>query len=181
MSLRFLRFYKTPLLLSITAAVVITALNVERNPIAILMIFAGSLLGTFVLDIDYILQAFFIEPVAPNSGLIKDYIRQKDLYGFAEFVQTHKDEIKNKTLHSALFQIILGAATIFVLSSSSGVFLKALILSAFLNSIYRFVEDYLHNEASDWFWSLKINTTPQNIYIFLLALVGTLFYCFYIF
>jgi hypothetical protein len=181
MPLRFLRFYKTALLLSLTAAIVIIALNVVRDPIVIALIVIGSLLGTFIMDLDYVLHAYFIEPTDTNSGLIKDYLYHRDLNGLAEFIRSHKDEIRNKTLHSALFQIILGLATIFVLNSSSGVLLKTLILSAFLNSIYRFIEEYLRNEAGDWFWSLKINTSPQNIYVFILVLAATLLYSFYIF
>jgi len=181
MPFRFLRFYTIPLLLSITASVVVVALNVVREPTEILLIFAGSLVGTLILEIDYILHAYFIEPEAPQSGLIKDYIYHRDFYGFAGYVQSHKDEITHKTLNSALFQVILALTTIFVLSSSASTFIKIMILSTFLNSIYRLMEAYLRDEAADWFWSLRINTNPQSIYLYFLTLVATLFYCFYIF
>ena len=40
--------YRIALLLSVTLAIVLTALRVEKNVLNIILIFTGSLLGTFV-------------------------------------------------------------------------------------------------------------------------------------
>lgn len=177
----FIRIYKVPLLLTFTLFVALLAVSVEREVLNIVLIFLGALLGTFFLDFDYIAHAYFVEPEKPNSGLVKDYIKHKDYFGLLNFIHTHKFEFEERTLNSALFQIILGASAVFVMSSSISIFLKVFILSAFVNSIYRFLEEYVQGQVTKWFWSLKIDTKPMNIYIYLLALLVGVFYQIYIF
>lgn len=181
MPTRTVKPYRVPLLLSLTLGITIVALNVEKEVINLGYIFLGVILGTFTLDLDYIIHAFFIEPEKQQSLVLKDYIQHRDFAGLLNYIVQHEKEFEEKTLNSALFQIVLGAATIFVITSTIGLFLKAFILSSFLNSIYRFFKAYLRNETEEWFWSIKVETSPTNIYIFLLILLATFGYSLYIF
>jgi hypothetical protein len=173
--------YRTALLLSITLAIVLIALTVERNVINIILIAAGAIVGTFILDLDYVIHAYFVEPETTFSKMIVDYTKHKDIRGLLAFISVHKNDIEDKTLNSALFQIVLGAASLFVLASDVSLLIKTMVISAFLNSIYRFVGEYMHGRAPQWFWSLKINDTKGNMYGYILILLFTLFYCLYLF
>ncbi len=177
---RFLDIYKTPLLVSLTLFIAVIALNTERSTINIVYILLGSLLGTFLMDLDYLMHVTFVEPEHKNTDLIMDYLRHFDLIGYFVFVHSHKDEFEKKTFHSALFQVILGLATIFVMASTTPLIIKILVLAAFVNSIYKFLEVFFKDKAKDWFWSFKIDTKPQNMYMFLLLLVAELIVSFII-
>lgn len=178
---RFIEIYKIPFLISITLFIVLLALTVERNVLNIMYIFIGAFLGTFLLDLDYLIHVYFVEPQHKNSGIIKDYIKHFDLIGYCVFVTTHKDEFMKKTFNSALFQTVLGLAAILIMASTTPLVVKILILSAFVNSIYRFMEAFFSERVSDWFWSFKIAITPRNMYTFLLILLAELVVAFIVF
>ena len=181
MPTRTVKPYRVPLLLSLTLGVAIVAVNVEREIVNIMAVFAGSIIGTFTLDLDYIVHAFFIEPEKQESLVLRDYVQHKDIKGLLNYISYHESEFEEKTLNSALFQVVLGAATIFVITSTIGLIIKAFVLSTFLNSIYRFLKAFMHDKTDDWFWSLKIDTTPLNVYLFLLVLLATFAYTLYLF
>ena len=168
--------YRIPLLLSITLTIVLIALRVERDVINLIEIVFGALVGTFVLDLDYIVHAYFIDPSSQFSNMIVSYTKHKDLGGLLTYISIHKYDIEDKTLNSALFQVVLGGAALFVISSNAGLFIKAIVISAFLNSIYRFIEAHMEGRAAQWFWSLKIGHNKISTYIYSLALFATLIY-----
>lgn len=176
-----IKLYSTSLILSITLSIVLIALGVERQILTIIWIILGSLLGTFTLDLDYIIQALFIEPDHQYAGTIKEYLKHRDILGVLNFISYHKHEFHQRALNSALFQLVLGALTIFVVTSVTNPFLKGFVLSTFLNSIYRFVEEFLEDKSDNWFWSINIETKPLNIYIYLVAMLIALIYSIYLF
>jgi hypothetical protein len=177
----FLRLYKVPLLLALTLFLALIAIKVEKNMLNIALMLLGSLFGTFLLDLDYVIHAYFVEPEKSSSNLIKDYVKHKDYLGLLVFGQTHKSDFEDLTLNSSLFQLVLGGAAIFVMTSDITIFLKVLVASAFLNSIYRFLEEYMKGNVQKWFWSFKIETKPMNIYLYVLVLLAGIIYDIYIF
>lgn len=176
-----IKLYGVSLILSVTLSIVLIALGVERQILTITGILFGSLLGTFVLDLDYIIQILFIEPDHQYAGVIKEYLKHKDILGTINFIAHHRHEFHQRALNSALFQIVFGALTLFVVTSVTNPFLKTLILSTFLNSIYRFVEEFLEDRPNNWFWSINMDTKPLNIYIYLIFLLIALVYSIYLF
>ena len=108
--------YKIPLLLSITLAVTLIALRVERNSLTIAFIILGSLLGTVILDLDYIIYAYFLEPNHDFSKTLKTFIHHKDYSNTLAFIHFHKNDLQDKILNSALFQGVLAGAAIFVMA-----------------------------------------------------------------
>lgn len=168
--------YRLPLFLSVTFIIAMIALRVERNVLNIFQIVLGGITGTFLLDLDYLLHAYFIDPTSQMSKNMASYIKHRDFGGFLRFSQEHKHDILDKTLNSALFQVVLAGAAIFVVWSSTNLFMKALMLSTLLNSLYRFCEAVLEGKTAVWFWSLKINQSKLSIYsygigLFILFLV----------
>jgi hypothetical protein len=141
----------------------------------------GCIAGAFVLDLDYVIHAFFIDPKAPFSISVTDYVRYKDIRGLLAFIYVHKNDVEDKTLNSALFQIVLGGLSLFVVSSTFNPFIKSLVISTFTNSIYRFWSEYSSNRIEQWFWSLKVKTNKSNMIIYTLILLGMLFYSLFLF
>jgi hypothetical protein len=171
---KVLDVYKIPFLTSITVCVVLIALKASQPPLFFTYIVLGSLLGTFILDLDYIIYAYFIEPTKEFSTTFRAYVKHKDFLNAFSYVHMHREDVKDKTLNSAIFQVVLAAACIFVMASTATVFIKALVISAFVNSIYRLWENYTDNKINDWFWGLKIVPNRNNIAAYTAVLIVVL-------
>jgi hypothetical protein len=169
--------YKTPLLLSLVLFVVLLAFRAEAKPLNIAFILLGAVVGTFFLDLDYLIYTYFLEPKADFSLTLAGFVKHKDFSNALTFVSNHRDDLKDKTLNSVLFQVVLGGLLIFVASSNTSLFVKALIFSAFLNSIYRMYEYYVQGKAHEWFWALKEKPSKNGVMVYGAALFVVLVYC----
>lgn len=173
--------YKIQILASITIGLAMIALKLEREPISFTFITLGALVGTFILDIDYLIYAFFIEPKKDFSTTVRAYIKHKDFSNTLSYIHLHRHEVKEKTLIGAIFQIVLAATSIFVVTSPANLFIKALVLSVFVNSMYRMWEYYFEGKISEWFWGLKVDMNKNKLFIYTGILVAILGYSLSIF
>lgn len=162
----FLQFYRIPLILSISLGVVILSTNFKGSNFDIFLIFLGTFLGIFMLDLDYFLQAYILEPDDNFSKLLRDYIKSKDFGGALDYIIYHADEVDSKTLNSAVFQFAMMFFCIFIAVSNLSVFFKALVLATQLNTIFRFFYFYFQGHGKDWFWILKKEPAPIAIFSF---------------
>lgn len=176
--LYFIKTYKTQLLISITIAIAIIALGVVRSNIVILMIVLASLLGTFILDFDYFIHTYFMEPHTNFSKNVNAFIKHKDITNLLRYIEFNKNDISEKTLNSALFQIVLAIFSIFAVSSNVSFFIKALVLSTLSNSIYRAIEAHYTNQTKEWFWAFKKSPNTKNFFAYIIGLILVLIYCF---
>lgn len=176
-----MELYKFPLLLAVFVSLAILALTVQRNPIQISLVILGALIGSFFLDLDYILHAYFLEPTSDFSKSVQGYMHHRDIKGLASYIYYHKNDLKEKTLNSAIFQLVLGGASILVVSSTASNFAKALVISAYVNSIYRLAEEYFERKNSaEWFWAFKNEPDKRGLIIYSSILVGVLVLSFYL-
>lgn len=172
---KIIDLYKFPLLLAVFVTVAILALTVQSNPIQIALVILGALCGAFFLDLDYILHAYFLEPESEFGKSVQGYICHRDYKGLANYIFYHKNDLKEKTLNSAIFQLVLGGASILVVSSTAGNFAKALVISAFVNSMYRLAEQHFeYKNTDDWFWALKNKPDKKGLVIYSTTLIGVL-------
>jgi len=168
--------YKIQMLVSLALTIVIIATNVIKTPQAIFLTALGAVLGTFLLELDYFVYAFFLEPEKSFSITLKGFVEHKDYTGAINHIYYNKEEVKDKTLNSVLFQIALAGTALFVASSTSGLLIKTLILSTFANSIYKMVDYYFEGKTNQWFWALKKVPNENGILVYGLVLVLVLVY-----
>ena len=169
--------YKIPLLISLTLAVILTALPVLKEPITIGIVFFSSIVGTFILDLDYIIHAYFIEPEKDFSKTLRAYIKHKDTINAVKHVSLHKSDVEDKTLNSALFQVVFALFSIFVMFSDIYYPLKALVLSILANSIYRLSELYFTKQAKNWFWAFKSTPDNKGVVVYMVIITSIFIYC----
>jgi hypothetical protein len=174
---KILTYYKIPLLISVVVGVVIAALGVARNAMDIAEILSGLIIGTFLLDIEYILYPYLFEPNADFSKSIFAYIKHKDFSSLIGFINEHKNDIKDKSLNSALFQVIIAPLSIFIVYSNASYFIKTLVLSMFANSIYTLMEAYFEGKTKEWFWALKGTPKKEGVILFIGAMMVVLLFC----
>jgi len=178
---KILSYYKLPLLISATLTITLLALGVIRRPWPITEIVIGCFLGTFILDLEYVMYAYVLEPNTEFSKSVLGYIKHKDFGGLIGFVNTHKSEVMDRALNSALFQAILVPVAIFAVYASQSLLIKALILSTFASSIYKLIEGLFEDNYGEWFWAMKIKPTKTGAIGFTIFLVLVLIYCLYVF
>ena len=178
---RFLIENKLSLLIALTVTIILLALTVARDPLVIGLIFLGSLLGSIILQLDYVIYAYFLEPEKEYSKSVRGYIKDKDYSGATDYIYFHKNDINDKTLNSALFQIVLGLAMLFVVTSDVSMFIKSLVVSAFVNSIYIMMEEFYANRSDQWFWAFKNKPSKNLFYAYTGGLLLFLAYCLSIF
>ncbi len=179
--LSILRNYKLNLLVSVTLAIVITALKVYRDPISIAATVLGSLLGAFILELEYFINAFWIDPESEFSSNFKSLINQGNYEGLISYINMHKSGLQRRTLHSILFQVTLLLLLLSLPSSIISIFGFTLILSTFIQTFYQMYEDHVERRGvNDWFWVLK--QKPGALYkaLYLFAMGLSLVYIFYV-
>ena len=165
---KIVEIYKIQFLVAVTLFAALMAIMVPRDPLNIAMIVLGCILGTFVSDLDYIIYAFFTDPTEDFSVTLKGYLRHKDYINALSYVFYHKDDVKEKTLHSVLFQVILAGLTFFMIFSPLNLFTRILILATFANSLYRIGEAFFAEKANDWFWPLKEAPSQKGVKIYII-------------
>ncbi|MFA5776015.1 MAG: hypothetical protein WC988_00400 [Patescibacteria group bacterium] len=176
-----LELYKFSLLLAVFVSIAILAFTVQKDPFQIAMVLLGTLGGAFFLDLDYILHAYFLEPTSEFGKSVQGFIHYKDFKGLANYIYYHKNDLKEKTLNSAIFQLVLGGASILVVSSTASNFAKALVISAFVNSMYRLAEQHFeYKNTVDWFWAFKKAPDKMGLVIYSAMLLAVLILSFFL-
>ena len=168
--------YKIQMLVSIALTIVIVSTNVIKTPLTMFLTALGAVLGTFLLELDYFVYAYFLEPEKSFSTTLRGFVEHRDFSGALNHIYYNKEEVKDKTLNSVLFQIALAGTALFVTASTSGILIKALILSTFANSIYKMADYYFEGKTDQWFWALKKVPTENGILVYGLVLVLVLVY-----
>lgn len=174
---RLFLIYKTPLLISLTLAIVFIAVRLETNILEIVFLVIGALLGTFLLDAEYFIYSFILEPTKPFSQNFANFIRAKDISNALIYGHYNKTDIEDKILNSALFQVVLAGLVIVAVSSDVSTLVMAFLLSGYVNSIYRLLELYYTGNVNDWFWALKNKPNKTQINIFCAILIIVFTYC----
>lgn len=83
---KLISVYKITFLISVTLCIVLLAQGVIRNPVDIAAVILGCLLGTFVLDSEYILYAYIFEPEGEYAKTIMGYIKYNDYKSLITFI-----------------------------------------------------------------------------------------------
>jgi hypothetical protein len=137
-------------------------------------LWAGGLIGAFLLDLDHLIYCFFQNPHEFTPQRLKRYLQQGQYrYSLALLYET-QGERKRLIFHSLLFQAVLLVAVFFVLTSSAGLLGKGLVLALFLQTLINQFNEFLKTgKMESWFWQLKISL-PNNfqaLYLLLLFLI----------
>lgn len=176
-----LAIYKIPLLISLTLVIAMLALGGIRKPLDIAEIAVAGFLGMFVLDMEYFLNAYFLEPNSDFSKTLVSFVKHSDWNNAFKYIYYHKDETQQNSLNSALFQMVLAFMSLFVLYTTAAFFAKAIILVVFAQSIYVLFEYYFKDRTDDWFWALNTKPTKKGVQMYIFVLLLILSYCLYVF
>lgn len=153
------------------------ALSVLRFKIDIALVFLwlGGLLGTFLLDIDHLLYWFVTHPEKEDSTEAKALWQQKGFRGYREMFQlVEKTHCTHDRLifHTALFQVILFVLAFYIISSGGSFFGSGLVMAACLHLLKDEWQDYRRDKErlADWlFWQIKGIPAQEYLKLYLVA------------
>lgn len=173
-------YFKFPLLISAVLAIVLFAVTSIRLPIQATQILLGAFFGTFILDLEYVLYAYAMEPQKEFSKTLVGFIKHRDFTNVINHIKYHKDDVDDKSLNSGLFQIVIAILSVFVVTATNSLFAKAFVLSVLTSSMYKLTEVYYENKLDEWFWAFKTKPSKSGARVFLGGIVLVLVLCVYL-
>lgn len=156
-----INLYKVQLLISITTTIVVIALTTQRVPLTILLMFIASIISIVVVDLDYIFHTYIFDQELEFSKKFKEYIKNKNFIGAIIYANKNEDLIKEKTIHSALFQSLFALFTLFIAFSNIDIIFKTATLSIYCNLLYKYIEYIYTKDINNWFWAFKIKDVKE--------------------
>jgi hypothetical protein len=180
MSKTVVSYYKFPFLITIVLIIVLVAVTPIRLPIQATQIVLGAVLGALILDLEYILYAYAMEPQKDFSKTMVGFIKHHDFTNVVNHIRYHKDQVEDKSLNSALFQVVIAVLSIFVVSATDSLFAKSFVISVLASSLYKLSETYFEGHTDEWFWAFKTKPSKSGTRIFFAAITAVLILCIYL-
>jgi len=143
----------------------------------LIFLWLGGLSGTFLLDIDHLLDIFFVHPSEEAKTQILSLLRQRKVREAVSFTADTATTRGKFVFHSALFQVFLVVLSFWVLTSSNSLLGKGLVMAMALHLLkdeFKWLlegkEEFLRQRL---FWPIKreVNFPEQKIFIILMLLV----------
>lgn len=139
-------------------------------------LFFGLAWGSIFLEIDHLVYWLYLKPNTEEGRLAQAIIRNKDYKSLIELYSKTRNTHNNLIFHHYFFQIVLLLISIFVFTSTSGIFTKSFVLSLNIHLLIEEIIDYSRDKKSlqNWLFArekkqLSIDYLKQYILIFLLA------------
>jgi len=143
----------------------------------------GLLAGFCLYHLDHLIYCLFQAPHELSSQRIMSYFRQKAWKQALAVVNQTESERTRTIFHSVVFQVALVVAGFFVLTSSTGLLGKGMVLGLLFHSVFDQGTRLVKKESLDsWFWQIK-TAVPENIqktYFFIVLVVFVLLATFFV-
>jgi hypothetical protein len=130
----------------------------------------GGLLGYHLLDVDHLLDVFFLHPETDDSHQVKQALKSRNWKIVWQVLIKTAPQRTKLVLHSVIFEVVLMFLVIYVVTSKGGLFAAGLVLSFWLRMLYEQVSEFMKTGKMDkWFWQIK-DQVPSNLQaVFLIA------------
>ncbi len=123
----------------------------------------GGLLGFHLLDVDHLLDVFFLHPEKEDSQQVKEALRSRNWKRVWQVLIETASQRSKLVLHSVVFEVVLMFLVIYVVTSKGGLFAAGLVLSFWLRILYEQVREFMKTGKMDrWFWQVR-EPVPSNL------------------
>lgn len=134
------------------------------------LLWLGGLAGTALPDLDHIIYALYLRPHELTSQRARSLLQKGQIKETWVLLATTRQERKNLIFHTAWFQVIFFALTFLVLSSSSNLFGKGLVLAFSLHLLVDQLVDLVETQTLvNWFWSTPFNFDRERYTFYFLG------------
>lgn len=146
----------------------------------LLGLWAGGLLGTFLLDVDHLIYVLAAHPNDSTSLKVKDALIQRDFRGAIRLLQETAGERVRLTFHNALFQVVFLLMCFWVLTSTTNLLGKGLVMAMALHLLGHELQDFMAGQEEKlrgwFFWPIggQISLEQQKYFLvgMVLAFIG---------
>lgn len=149
-------------MLYILAYVVLVSLIHWQLRFSLIFFGIGIFLGNALLGLDSILYCYLKAPHEFTSQRVRRLFTQRQFReGFSLLSETQMERSR-MIFHSVLFQVILLIVAFFVLTSTSSLLGKGLVLGILLHSLIdQWAELKKKGQLGSWFWQFKLVPAKQ--------------------
>lgn len=138
-------------------------LNVSNWPFLV-----GCFIGVILPDIDHYIYVYYLRPYEVTSQRVMYDVKKGNLWQSWDLLSATRSERTNLILHSILFQVLFLILSFLIISSSSSLLGKGLVLAFLLHLL---VDQYLdlksNGNLANWFKNIPIqlDTLQLNLYL----------------
>lgn len=121
----------------------------------LLFFWFGGLSGTFLLDVDHLIYAFFWRPheLTPQRAT-RLLVQGKPLQAITLLADSHRERTQ-LLAHTVAFQVLFVVLSFWVLTSSASIFGKGLVLGVFAHILVDQALDFkVVGDLRNWFWQI---------------------------
>jgi hypothetical protein len=130
----------------------------------------GSGLGWFLLDVDHLIDVFWLRPKDNNNQTIREAVRSGNWEQVWKGLLKFSSERKTLVLHSVLFELMVVVMSVYVLTSSSGLLPRGLLLGLWGRMINDQMRELLGSgQMKSWLWQLKVAISRDIQVLFLVG------------
>lgn len=160
---RLLNIYKVYFLISLVVSAVIILGNLSSGWVLVVLVILAALLTPFIYELDYILEAYIIEPNSEYAQGFKSLIKTKNFNG--AFLYAHENKILSEAsiFRSGLTALASFAIAFLLVFSKTNIFASTLILTFLLTTLYQQVLSFYDNSWRSWYTGF-LTFTPKEIY-----------------
>lgn len=149
--------------------------------LSLLFFWLGTILGYCLLFLDQVVYCCFQAPHEFNSQRVRRLFSQKQYReGLILLLQT-RGERERVIFHSVFFQVVLLVVCFFVLTSSSSLLGKGLVLGLLFHSLFDQLESFRkEGQINNWFWQFSL-APEKNLQVFYFVFMVLVFIFFALF
>lgn len=137
----------------------------------------GILLGTMLPDIDHLLYVYYLRPHELTSQRTKRFIEQKNFKAVLDLLYNTRNERTSLVFHTAIFQIVFSFFSFYVISSTSNMFGRGLVLAFLLHLVLDQYLDFLEKKnIQNWFHNFEVNFNEKQAKYYIYSMFGVLLF-----
>jgi hypothetical protein len=166
---------------TIILAVILTILGLHYQ-FSLIYLWIGLFFGNFLYHLDHLIYCLIEAPYEFTAQRIKRMIEQKQFRQGLDLLTGTEGDRKRTIFHSVVFQAGLVVACFLILTSSSSLVGKGMVIGLLLHSLVEQGRSLARKEAiSDWFWQIKteVSSTTQTLYFLSLVILFLIFIFFF--
>lgn len=132
------------------------------------LLYAGVLVGVFLPDIDHLIYTLFLKPSEITSQRVRSKVASKNFGSAIDLLFTTRDERKNLIFHNFLFQALFIVFSFLVVSSTTSLFGRGIVISFLLSlMVDESLDMYFRADFSRWLRGLPMSLTSQQLRLYL--------------
>jgi len=141
-------------------------------PLAFWAFWLGGIFGTLLPDLDHVIYFYFLSPRDLTSQRFNFLAQRREIGRMLTLLYETREERRGLIFHSAFFQIIFLTLTFWMLSSSSSLFGRGMVLAFALHlSIDQMMDLTDQGSFDNWLKMFPIRLDPKNAKIYTLTMI----------